>query len=241
MIGRTNSISALVIALVISQPATIGAQTPASSDRIIVKDGTDVKLRFIEVLSSKTAHVGDPVTLELAENLRVNDVIVVREGAKAIGEITTAKKAGMLGKGGDLAIQLFYLKADDAKLKLRGTRGKEGDLSPLFMLKHGKNAEIPAGTTITAYVAEDTALSSSAPVGQHEQASGQVSLESEPAGGDIQVDGKFFGNTPAVLALAPGEHKIQVTSSGKTWEKTLTVSAGSKLVVKATLDDTKKP
>jgi hypothetical protein len=109
------------------------------------------------------------------------------------------------------------------------------------MLKHGKNAEIPAGTTITAYVAEDTALSSSAPVGQHEQASGQVSLESEPAGGDIQVDGKFFGNTPAVLALAPGEHKIQVTSSGKTWEKTLTVSAGSKLVVKATLDDTKKP
>jgi hypothetical protein len=84
---------ALVAALIVSQTveaqtqAIIGAPSPIPSDRIVIKDGTDVKLKFIEPLSSKTAHVGDPVTLELAEDLRVNDVVAVREGARATGNV----------------------------------------------------------------------------------------------------------------------------------------------------------
>jgi hypothetical protein len=140
------------------------------------------------------------------------------------------------------------LKAGDNKIKLRGTKGQEGDskvgsvivLSVLFgvfgFFKHGKNAEIPAGTVITVYSADDTALPIASSPGSPEQSVDQVSLTSEPAGAEIQIDGKFFGNTPAVLALAPGEHKVQVTSAGKTWERTLTVSVGSKLVVNAILE-----
>ena len=40
-------------------------------DGIVVPAGTDVKLRFIEGLSSGKVHVGDPITLELAEDLTV--------------------------------------------------------------------------------------------------------------------------------------------------------------------------
>jgi hypothetical protein len=234
------------------QIGPIGGQSPAAGDRIVVREGTDVKLRFIEALSSKTAHAGDPVTMELAEDLRVNDVTVVHEGAKATGEITVAKKAGMLGKGGDLALQLYYLKAGDNKIKLRGTKGKEGDskvgtaivltvLVGIFgLMKHGKNAEIPAGTTLTAYVMDDTAIAISSSPASIDQGSGQISFTSEPAGGEIQIDGKFFGNTPAVLALAAGDHKVQVTTAEKAWERTITVSAGSKLVVNAILEDKKR-
>jgi hypothetical protein len=129
-----------------------------------------VKLRFIEALSSKTSHSGDPVTLVLAEDLRVNGFTVVREGAKAMGQITVAQKSGMLGKGGDLALQLFYLNAGDDRIKLRGSKGQQGDskigatiaLTVLFgifgLLKHGKNAEIPAGTILTVYVMDDIAV-----------------------------------------------------------------------------------
>jgi PEGA domain len=257
MCGTCKLLSpALAAVLVVSQMGTVVAQTqaiigapsPIASDRVVVKDGTDVKLKFIQALSSKTAHVGDPVTLELAEDLRVNDVVAVREGAKATGEITVAKKAGMLGKGGDLALQLYYLKAGDNKIKLRGTKGQEGDskvgtaivltvLVGVFgLIKHGKQAEIPAGSVITAYTTDDTGLPIGASPASPEQSVGQVSLTSEPAGGEIQIDGKFFGNTPAVLALAPGEHKVLVTSAGKRWERTLTVSVGSKLVVNAILE-----
>lgn len=247
---------ALAVVVFFSQTEVISAQSPIAGDRIVVRDGTDVKLKFIEALSSKTAHVGDPITLELAEDLRVNDAVIVKEGAKADGEITVAKKSGMLGRGGDLALQLYYLKAGDNKIKLRGTKGQEGDakvgtaivltvLVGIFgLLKHGKNAEIPAGTTFTAYVAEDTALPVSASLtaasAQPDQGVAQVSLTSEPTGGEIQIDGKFFGDTPAVVTLAPGEHKIQIASQGKTWERTLTVSVGSKLVVNVVLEDNKR-
>ncbi len=252
---------ALAIVLALSQIGVAEAQAPTNGgqdpsqaatpvDRIVVRDGTDVKLRFLEPLSSKTAHVGDPVTLELAEDLRVNDMVVVREGAKAAGEITTAKKAGMLGKPGDLAMQLFYLKAGDSKIKLRGTKGKEGEskvstaivltvLVGVFgLMKHGKNAEIPAGTSITAYVADDTPVAMATPAAT-DPPGGQLSLTSDPVGGEVQIDGKFVGNTPSVLALTPGDHSIKISVGAKAWEKMISVTAGSKLVVNAVLAENK--
>ena len=69
----------------------------------------------------------DPVNLVLAEDIKVGDVIVARAGAKALGTITNAKRAGMLGKGGELNMKLEYLKIGDTKVRLRGTKGREGD------------------------------------------------------------------------------------------------------------------
>ena len=54
----------------------------------------------------------DPVNLVLAEDIKVGDVIVAA-GAKALGTITNAKRAGMLGKGGELNMKLEYLKIGD--------------------------------------------------------------------------------------------------------------------------------
>ena len=109
------------------------------------------------------------------------------------------------------------------------------------------SGKIPVATTISTLNSfvqgaggEYVSVKNIVPIGASpvspEQSVGQVSLTSDPTGGEIQIDGKFFGNTPAVLALAPGEHKVQVTSAGKTWERTLSVSVGSKLVVNAVLE-----
>lgn len=160
----------LVAVLFYSQTAIVGAQTPLASNKVLIRDGTDVKLRFTERLSSKTAQAGDSISLVLAEDLRVDGITVVTEGAKALGQITVAQKAGMLGKGGDLALQLLYLDAGDDRIKLRGNKGQEGAsqvgaaialtvfVGIFGLLKHGKDAEIPAGTTITAYVMDDTTI-----------------------------------------------------------------------------------
>lgn len=57
----------------------------------------------------------------------MGDVVVVKAGAKATGTVTNAKKAGMMGKAGELNMRLEHLKAGDQRVRLRGSKGKEGE------------------------------------------------------------------------------------------------------------------
>jgi hypothetical protein len=54
----------------------------------------------------------------------------------------------------------------------------------------------------------------------------KVHVTSSPSGGEIYVDGKFFGNTPSDLTLAAGEHVVKVTIGGKEWSRTVQITAG---------------
>jgi hypothetical protein len=76
----------------------------------------------------------------------------------------------MMGKAGDLSIRLDYLKVGNVKVKLRGTKGKEGEsgatsavvltvlFGPIGLIKHGKNIDIKKGTSLKAYVGDDVSL-----------------------------------------------------------------------------------
>lgn len=156
-----------------STPAASAAQSvqpTVASAKLVLTEGTDVPLVFDEDLSSKTAAEGDPVAFVLADDLKVGDVIVAKAGSKAFGEVSHAEKSGMMGKAGELSIRLDYLKAGDVKVKLRGTKGKEGEsgttatvaltvlFGPIGLIKHGKNIEIKKGTALKAYVGDDVSL-----------------------------------------------------------------------------------
>jgi hypothetical protein len=143
---------------------------PDASGKYMLRDGTDVNLQFAQDLSSKTSSEGDPVTLTLVDDVKVGDVVVAKAGSKAIGEVTKAEKSGMMGKAGELNIRLDYLKAGDTKIKLRGTKGKEGEsgvtgtvvltvlFGPIGLIKHGKNVEIKQGQALHDFVGDDIAL-----------------------------------------------------------------------------------
>lgn len=45
--------------------------------------------------------------------------------APALAIVTDAKKAGMMGKAGEISIRLEYLKSDDQRLRLRGNRRRK--------------------------------------------------------------------------------------------------------------------
>jgi hypothetical protein len=67
-------------------------------------------------------------------------------------------------------------------------------------------------------------------------ASGKLSISSNPAGADIELDGSFMGNTPSDLAIAEGDHIIQIKKPGFTpWERRLKITAGSTVHVEADL------
>jgi len=153
-----------------TQAAVAAAPAPDATAGLVLKEGTDVKLKFAQELSSKTANEDDPVNLVLDEDLKVGDVIVAKAGAKALGTITHAKKAGMMGKGGELNMRLEYVIAGDTRVRLRGTKGKEGEgkvgtavaltvlFGPIGLIKHGKEVEIKEGTPLAAYVDRDTTV-----------------------------------------------------------------------------------
>lgn len=156
-----------------STPPTGGAlsgppkPTCSAGDGCLLKEGNEVPLKFVNAISSKTANEGDPVEFVLDEDLKVGDSVVVEKGAHALATVTTAKKAGMMGRPGDLAVQIQYLVVGSNRVHIRGTKGREGDsrtgaavaltvlFGPIGLIKHGKNVEIPAGTPLTAYVDQD--------------------------------------------------------------------------------------
>jgi hypothetical protein len=138
-----------------------------ANDGCLLKEGIEVPLKFASSISSKTANEGDPVEFVLDDDLKVGDSIVVSKGAHALATVTTAKKAGMMGRPGDLAVQIQYLVVGSNRVHIRGTKGREGDsktgaavaltvlFGPIGLIKHGKNVEIPAGSPFTAYVDQD--------------------------------------------------------------------------------------
>jgi PEGA domain len=62
--------------------------------------------------------------------------------------------------------------------------------------------------------------------------SGSVAIASDPAGAEIYVDGHFVGQTPAMLRLAGGAHRIELRASGRRdWARELEVLKDSELTV----------
>jgi hypothetical protein len=157
-----------VAVLIALAGSLINAQTPVTPSTgggVVLKEGTDVKLTFAQDLSSKTASEGDTVNFLLAEDLTVGGVVVAKAGAKAVGTVSNAKKAGMMGKSGELNVRLEHLTVNGSRVRLRGNKGKTGDdktgqavvltvlFGPIGLIKHGKE-----GTPLAAYVDEDVTI-----------------------------------------------------------------------------------
>jgi hypothetical protein len=66
---------------------------------------------------------------------------------------------------------------------------------------------------------------------------GTVMVGSVPSSADIYVDGKFLGDAPATLTLAPGKHAIRLALNGyKDWTRDVSVLASSKVNLNAALE-----
>jgi hypothetical protein len=170
--GQSASSPAAAPPAATAATATTGNATTAmpAPGKLLLQEGTEIDLKFGQDLSSKTAEEGDSVELTLAQDVKVGDVVVARAGCPAVGEVTHVKKAGMMGKGGELNIRLDYLKVGGTRVMLRGSKGREGNdatgatvaltvlFGPIGLIKHGKNIEIKQGTPLKAYVDSDTSL-----------------------------------------------------------------------------------
>lgn len=159
------------------QSAVVTApSTPPPPNTLL--DGTPVKLRLAETISSENAKVGQQVPFEVVEEVDVQGVPVIAKGATALATVTTAEPKKRMGRGGKLDVNVDSVRlVDNEKVQLRASKEDKGGghvgamtgamvatsivffpAAPLFLLMHGKDITIPKGTEITAFVQGDDRL-----------------------------------------------------------------------------------
>jgi len=141
----------------------------------ILEDGTPIRLGLARTLSSAECRVGDRVDFKVMEAVVLDGVTVVPAGGIAWGKVAEVKHKRRMGRGGKLAVEIDSVKlANSNRVRLRAVREARGGghtalmsgamvgtaivflpAAPIWMLMHGKEAKIPAGTEITAYVNSD--------------------------------------------------------------------------------------
>lgn len=154
------TLALLIVAVVVLLPPALIAQQ-AETKTLKIQDGTVISVIFTDELSSEKNHPNDPVPCEVAEDVKVDNVVVIAKGTPATGQVSQAEKRGGWGKSGTLSFSIDYVKAVDGNnVRLRGSSAQGGkQFSPGAAvlglsggLKKGKAIEVKKGTTMNVYV-----------------------------------------------------------------------------------------
>lgn len=135
---------------------------PANPSELTLRNGTPIHLKLGKTLSSATAHVGDAVDLQVAEEVTVDGLSVIPQGAAATGLVKEAEPKKRLGHSGKLAFSINSVRLkDNEKAAVRSfqeSSGSGNSTGVMLPLASGKDVVFTQGTEFTAYVDGDMKL-----------------------------------------------------------------------------------
>ena len=144
------------------KPGEAAASGPSSSSEFALRNGTAIHLRLSKAISSATAHVGDVVDLQVAEQVIVDGVSVIPAGAAATGLVKEVEPRRRLGHGGKLAFSIDFVRLkDNEKAAVRSfqeSTGANNAAGTILPLASGKDVVFAQGTEFTAYLDGDMKL-----------------------------------------------------------------------------------
>lgn len=169
---RCSTLLAAIMLFLFVAPSAFSQVQPVASSKMLLEDGTPVKLRLTRNLSSADSRTGEQVDFEVLEEIKVAELTVVPKGGIALGTVTEAAPKRRMGRGGKLNVTIDYVRlVDGEKAALRAVRELKGGGStgamtagivatslivwpaaPFFLFMHGKDITVPKGTEITAYI-----------------------------------------------------------------------------------------
>lgn len=144
------------------------AQKKAAAPKIgKLPAGTTIVLETTQPISSKDATVGQNVSLRVKYDVIIKGKTLIKGGAMGSGQITAAERSKGLGKEGSLAMRPTIVQAVDGQMiplmgggasqtgesKTGGSVALAAVVSPLFLLKKGKDAVVPPGYEMQGQVA----------------------------------------------------------------------------------------
>ena len=161
------------------ETAYAGGQVPVES--VVLPKDSLVKIEFTSPLSSKTARTGDPVSFKVADNLYVNDVLVLSKGATGVAEVAKVVQPRSFGRDARIDVKFSHVFAVDgnqvpiyigklAKQEAKTAAGAAGAtiggmivLGPIGAIGGafvtGQSIVIPEGSTTYVQVVQDQNIS----------------------------------------------------------------------------------
>lgn len=232
----------------------------ACSAQTVLPEGTKLRVRLDQTISSATADEGQTVELSVTDPVKVGDVLVIAEGARATGTVMVAQEKRRLGRSGKLDFSIDRVKTvDNQWVPLRYTITKKSGQShavstgvltasaavlfwpaaPVFLLRKGQDITINKGVVFEVFTDANAALADTASDSRPpaavdaRQGVATIVITSPASSADIELDGVFAGNTPATLRVPSGQHQVTVKHGVKIWQRTVQVSAGSSITLNA--------
>jgi len=154
--------------------ANIGICQASFGSDVILENGTKIRMKLVDKVSSGLHKEGDEVNFIVAEDVRMGDLVLIKEGARATGIVAELISRGRVGKAGKLTINLDYAKAvNGKKVPINGTINKKGEdkvflslgltlilaVLPVGLLIRGEEATLPAGYQVQARTDRDVKIS----------------------------------------------------------------------------------
>lgn len=161
------------------ETAYAGGQVPVES--VVLPKDSLVKIEFTSPLSSKTARIGDSVSFKVADNLYVNDVLVLSKGATGVAEVAKVVQPRSFGRDARIDVKFSHVFAVDgnqvpiyigklAKQEAKTAAGAAGAtiggmivLGPIGAIGGafvtGQSIVIPEGSTTYVQVVQDQTIS----------------------------------------------------------------------------------
>jgi hypothetical protein len=151
----------------------------AQNNDVILPEGTKIRVRLEQEISSATAEQGQPVELSVTEDVRVGDTVVIRQGAAVVGTITEAVPKRHMGRTGKIDFSVDrVVSADGSSIPLRyspirkegGSHGLATGLltagawvafwpaAPFVLLMHGKDVTIHRGIELSVFTDQTFAV-----------------------------------------------------------------------------------
>jgi hypothetical protein len=152
--------------------------------QVMIPDGTKVRVRLEQNLTSETAELGQTVDFAVTQEVRVNDNVVVANGARATGSIVSVQGRRSFGRGGKLDFTIDRVQLVDGQwLSVRYTPQKNSGkgngvttgvvtaglavvflpAAPLAGLIKGHEATIIKGRTYDVFSDDSVMLKTAAP------------------------------------------------------------------------------
>ncbi len=248
---------------------------PMSAAQVRLREGTLVRLKLLYNVTTENVVKGDRVEFDVAENVVVNDRIVIQKGAPAWGQVVEVKGAGKKrAKDASVTFRFMAVKTMDNQqvaMRVLPTKPRKPDShdneieeNSLIPGMSDRTTGAEKGKEYAAYTDTEAVVNApdtppTGPQGGEATAGAPVptvapppksepppppppeeayvDFNSNPPGADVNIDGRFHGNTPTRISLPPGKHLIEIRLAGhRTWIRNMVVDPGSKPSVRATLD-----
>ena len=176
MLARTILVLLFAGSADVTEIAPAAVESVAPGTLVTVPALTPVYIRIDAELSSKKSRNGDRFPIQVAEDVRIGEVVVIPAGSPGEGEVIHAAKSGGGGKPGELLVAARFVRVGEQEVRLRslslGAKGRDRSnaalgtgivLGPLGLFVVGGVMTIPSGTVGGAKTAAEIQLPAVAP------------------------------------------------------------------------------